>query len=255
MLPEGTYYGPTSMFADKSALVVETNGLGTVEHAWPLCAGLLALGGGKVLIHTEAKPETWQPLLDALPQQDPQNAITRIKWRPSRYGGRLWAKPGGTRTQLAAVQRTKGGRVGQTAPRSNVAEVRPRGAGACEDAQVFRALMAHLQRAAGLNLQETGPGQEATPGTWRSMAAEDPTAPRGRMRLVLRDDLDVQRLFDELHERAVQVGGDMVGVQVLHDIHDAQLAGGRGAGTEPAGGQGNGRRRGGGRPGPSSARR
>ena len=60
----------------------------------------------------------------------------------------------------------------------------------------------------------------ATPGCWHWPAATDPAAAPGRVRLFLRSEAEVQTVRAALHEQAVQVGMDLVGLRVANDILD-----------------------------------
>ena len=215
------FFGSSLLYSEPSALIVELTGAAAALQAWTLCSGILALSSEKLLVSTDAEPEAWQPMLDSLMKQDPKSAIVRIKWRPSRHGGRPWATPEATQVQLAALRRTKGGRLGQAAPMCNVADVQSRGPTGYEDLEVYWQLMEHFQTTAGVALAEAASPMVAKPGTWLWLAAADPTAPQGRLRLFLRTHEEVQSLFQALHGRTVQVGSDLVGIQVLHDISDA----------------------------------
>ena len=223
------------MYADGSTLICEMTGAGAALHAWQMSTQMVVLSSDKLLLHTDADPETWQPKLTALLQQDAQAAILRVKWRPSRHGGRPWAQPAAVQSQLAAARRTKGGRTGQTVPLRNIAEVHIRGPVGYDAHTVYRQLAAHVTQVAGIALVETTSDSPGTPGYWRWLGASDPTAPPGRLRLYLRSDDEVQKLYQALHERTLQVGMDHVALQVTNDRQDLEGNGRRGRGArQPA---------------------
>ena len=81
------------LYTDMDAKIVECNAAGALKKIWPLCCQALSLDNGKLLILTEASEDTWQASLDKFLTEDLENAIARIRWKPSRNGGRPWLTP------------------------------------------------------------------------------------------------------------------------------------------------------------------
>ena len=230
VLPQGVFFGPLTMHEDPTTFICELTGTGAALHAWELSTNMVALTAEKVLLHTEAALETWQARLTSLMQQDPEAAIIRLKWRPSRHGGRPWAVPAATQVQLAAARRTSGGRKCQAAPLRNIAEIHVRGSTGYDAQGVYRQLMSHLSQTIGITLAESTTDMPAGPGHWRWLGADEPVTSPGRVRLYLGSDAEVQSVRLALHGRSIQVGMDRIAVQVTHDLSDmpGNLSRGRG---------------------------
>ncbi|CAK0823307.1 unnamed protein product [Prorocentrum cordatum] len=123
-----------------------------LHHYWPLCSQMLPVSGSKVLLFSDAAPDTWKEVLDQVFAVDGRSAATRLKWKPSRYGGRPIESPSATTMALAAARR-KGHRPHSTL--DHITEVIVRGELGREGGQVLRRLMTHLSTAIGLETTET----------------------------------------------------------------------------------------------------
>eukprot|EP00959_Pyramimonas_sp_CCMP1952_P129181 2701237-Pyramimonas_sp.AAC.1 len=55
---------------------------------WALCSQLSTISTTRFLEVSDASPDTWTSVLNEIHQHDPGNAATRLKHRPSRFGGR-----------------------------------------------------------------------------------------------------------------------------------------------------------------------
>ena len=60
------------------------------------------------------------------------------------------------------------------------------------------------------------------PLSWRWLAATDPTAPPGRIRLQLETLEQVQLIISHIHGRSLQFGSDLVAIEIQNDLLDAQ---------------------------------
>ena len=88
--------------------------------------------------------------------------------------------------------------------------------------------MDHLGTTTGLDLKETDYSREPRVGEFIHLASKDSAAPPGRMRLLLRDAEAVRKVYAALHGQSVQVGQDMVGIEVCNDVVAAAGVAGNG---------------------------
>ena len=172
-------------------------------------------------------------------EADPATAVLKARWKPSRLGGRAWATPAATSRQLQAVRRTTGRAAHSSAALSSVAEVSLPGTLGRRPLETLQALMAVVGNRAGVAFRQADPREEQPPaGSWRRAQDLDPTAPPGRIRVYLETPGDVTALSAMLHGRAVQLGGDLVAVEVRSDLLDARTGNGRRGRGGPAPGPG-----------------
>ncbi|CAK0797650.1 unnamed protein product [Prorocentrum cordatum] len=104
-LPTSTYFGSKGLAADADSFILECNGEGVFHHYWPLCSQMSVLSKTRFLVISEASAETWTSVMDNVYQQDPGNAASRLKHRPSRFGGRVIASPAALAPRVAAAKR------------------------------------------------------------------------------------------------------------------------------------------------------
>ncbi|CAK0878899.1 unnamed protein product [Prorocentrum cordatum] len=218
-LPANAFFGSVGLHSDATALICELTEASAALHAWELSVSMVALKENKLLLRTDADPDVWKPRMTTLLQQDPEAAILGLKWRPSR-GGRPWALPGVTPDELAAARRTRGGRVGMASPVSNVTDVQVCGSPGYDALGVYRQPMAHMEQATGIHLREATSDAPAGCGYWRWLAASDPVAPPGRLRLHLSSEAEVTAVREALHGKTIQVGLDRIALQVTSDAQD-----------------------------------
>ena len=99
-----------------------------------------------------------------------------------------------------------------------------------EDGQVLRHLLQHALQYTDLHLTETAPGQEQKLGEFLHLASHDPSAPPGRLRVLLATDAEVRKLRSALHGQHIQVGNDKIGIRVCNDFLDSRATPGNGGG-------------------------
>ena len=220
-LPPGAYFGSHDLYTDRSAMIAEIGHAGSSIKIWPMCSGMLFLARDKLLITSDAEEATWQPVLDKMLQEDPEGAVFRIRRKPSRHGGRPFVTPSATAGQLAATRRARGARTKSEALRS-ITDVDIKGHAQADEHAVLQQLMAHVKQYAGVNLEELNGVGPVKPGCWKWLAADDPNAPPGRVRLYLQSETEVQAIKAMIHGSTIRVGVDSLLVQVANDILDAR---------------------------------
>ena len=214
-----TYYGLRSMISHRDALILESSSPLAVHHYWALCTQLVAISPHKFVVYSASEPEVWSRAMDRVMQNDADETSVRLRWRASKNGGRTVAAPTATTKALAASRRRG------TAPitlHDFHTDVVLQGEVGKEDGQVLRALMNHAIQATGLQIKETD--YQGTPqvGDYIHLASQDPTAPPGKIRVLLSTADEVRRLHNALHGQTIQVGQDRVGILVGNDLVDSR---------------------------------
>ena len=176
---------------------------------------MIAISSTKVLVYTEATAETLKAKMDEVMTLDVEAAATKLKWKPSRNGGRAIATPSATTSSLAA-SRKKANK--PSSAFDYITEVAVKGEVGREDGEVMRKLMAHVCSSTGLNINETAGEANPKIGEFFHLASRDSAAPPGRMRVMLRNEDEVRKLYAALHGQTVQVGHDLVAIEVSNDL-------------------------------------
>ena len=190
------------------------------------------------LARTHESRARWEETLDHNLRADPHDAVLRVKWKTSHHGGRTWAAPSATQAQLAAVQRTR--HLGATDPGlTTTATLEVDGPLGFQPGEVITLLMEVVAHHAGIPLRPTQQGRRGGEHpAWFWLAGEDPSAPPGRVRLLLQDADQVQAVIRAVHGRAIQVGSDLVAVDVQSDLIQVdEVRQGNGRGAPPRSGR------------------
>ena len=106
------------------------------------------------------------------------------------------------------------------APVSNMTDVQVCGSPGYDALGVYRQLMTHIEQVTGIHLREAISDAPAGCGYWRWLAAADPEAPPGRLRLHLSSEEEVTAVREALHGKTIQVGLDRIALQVTNDAQD-----------------------------------
>ena len=101
-LPTSTLVATTNIFRDVSAPIVELSAPQAAYRIIPLCDEAAYVTPRKLTVKTLAPTDRWEHLLIDAHRSDPDCFVSRIKWRPSRNGGRTIAQAEATSGQLAA---------------------------------------------------------------------------------------------------------------------------------------------------------
>ena len=219
-----------SIYSDNSAFLVELTAPSALFQVWHLCDEALFLTSRLATVRTTVQQTIWQDVVENLWNEDEAAAVTKVRWRPSRSGGRAWASPAATPARLRAARRPPAARStsAQAGPAS--AELRVEGSLGYDPGAVVTSLMAVLQSHTGLAVSRAGSVESLVPGTWRRLADDDPSMAPGRVRLYLQSAADVGMVTRTLHGRAVQVGEDLVSIAIVPDELADSHASGRGSG-------------------------
>ena len=167
-------------------------------------------------------------------EADPGCCVTRLRWRPSRNGGRVIAQASATNEQIAATEREANK---ARNPKSNhiprivaVKTHRGWGRGAKEAAQI---IVGHLA-ANGLKLSEGPEGRALEDGQWRASRNRNDNI-TGSISIAIRNQETARKIIELLHERAIEVGQDLVTIIATEDRKtlEGQTNGRRGGRRDP----------------------
>ena len=167
--------------------------------------------------------------MDGVFEEDSTETVARLKWKASRLGGRTIASPSATPGAMAAARR-QGTRAASQV--DYITDITLQGEIGREDGSVIRLLMVHLTQAVGLHLNETDYSREPKVGEYVHLGSKDATAQPGRARLLLASSEEVRKVHAALHGQSLQVGQDLVGIEVANDDLDAQRRPGNGHGGQ-----------------------
>ena len=223
LLPPGTFFGNTSLFSSSDAAILEFNGAGGFHHFWPLCIQMIPMNDRKFLITTDATEETWKNMMNDVMSNDQKTAANKLKWKPSKNGGRTIATPSNTSSALAAGKR-RGNKTHSTMDK--VADIIVKGELGKEDASVLKRILDHACNATGLDIKEAVDPNQPNAGEYVHVASRDAGAPAGRLRVLLKSVDEVRKVFVALHGQAIKVNEDSIGIEVVNDVMTLEIASG-----------------------------
>ena len=116
-----------AIFSDNSALIVELTGPAGLSRVSHFCDEALFLSPRLATIRTTVQQDVWQDTVEELWKDDEDAAVAKLRWRPSRSGGRAWATPSATPTRLQAARRPAAVRAVPTPAGHAAAELRVEG--------------------------------------------------------------------------------------------------------------------------------
>ena len=224
-LPKDAVWGLHTMFSQNEVLILEMATAGNVGHYWELCTQMLAIGSSKAIVLTDANPTRWTTEMDRIMSEDASETHARLKWRPSRNGGRTVATPTATTAALAASRRHAHK---ASSTMDYVTNVTISGEIGKEDREVMRLLMDHLVTATNLGIKETDYSRAPRTGEYIHLASTDFTAPPGKVRILLNNSDEVRQVHAALHGQTIKAGNDAVGIVVENDGMDSRPVPGNG---------------------------
>ncbi|CAK0817329.1 unnamed protein product [Prorocentrum cordatum] len=225
-LPGSTFFGLKGLVSDSDTFILECNGQGVFRHYWPLCSQVCILSPTKFLLVLDASAGSWKGAIGEVWQQDAASAATRLKRRPSRFGGRVIAAPAAVAPRAAAAKR----RAGKAHSISGyLAEIRVQGEIGLQDNEVLNRLMQHAVVSTGLSLSLASDPDNLQAGGCAPVGRGRLAAARGVIKVLTKDKADVRKLHGALRNKAVQVGQGPIHIQVRNDL--LELAAGERSGA------------------------
>ena len=220
------YYGLHEAVGAADSLILEFGHGLNFRHYWPLCRQAILLSPTRAVVQSVAEAATWSSTMTAVMERDADDTLAKLKHKASVRGGRTVATPAATAAALAATRRGGNRRVTGA---DCTALVTIRGDVGHEDAAVAHHLMTHLVTTTGLELRPAANVESPSLGEFFSLAAVDPLARPGTVKILLPDLDSVRKVYTALDGQSVRVGNDVLGVRVANDVLDA--------GTAPGGAQ------------------
>jgi len=205
------------IYSEGDALLLDLTAPAALPKVWALCAEALFITPSLATVVTDVQQEDWQSRVDEIWAEDCEAGVSKVRWRPSRFGGRQWAVPAAVVAQGPCTRRVPRSKAVHAAG-SLTAEVTLNGSLGYDPEDVVARLVLVLGTRTGLQLSRVPQGQQPGANTWRHAADSDPTAAPGLVRLYLAQPGDLEVIRRELDGRAIQYGEDLVEVQVLTQV-------------------------------------
>jgi hypothetical protein len=219
-VPASTLLAAEDIFADNAAMLLDLSDPRAALEVVALCDDMAYVSAKLVTVRSVTAPAVWEDRLEHLFAETPASCITRIRWRKSRNGGRTIAQPAATARQVQASIRV--GKAGPAAAAAlpHLAEVSLHGNLGHDvrqvELQILRVLEGH-----GIVLHELVEPAPTLPNSWQSVGSDMTSGPSGRLKLCLSSPEQMALVRSVLHDKAFQLGVDLVTL-VVHD--DASLA-------------------------------
>jgi hypothetical protein len=213
-VPATTLLAAEDIFADNAAMLLELTDPAAALQVVALCEDMAFVSAKLMTVRTLAAPSVWEVRLEQMFAEAPSSCISRIRWRRSRHGGRVIAQPAATARQVQASVRAE--QICPVAAASAIqAEISLHGNLGHDLRQVELHILRVLE-AKGVVLHEISETAAATPGSWQSVAADMSAGPSGRLKLCLASPEHMAMVRSTLHDKAFQVGVDMI-TMAVHD--------------------------------------
>lgn len=212
-LPRSTLVASEALFANNAAMILEVSDPAAACAVVALCEEMAFISPKALTVTSLAAHSAWEERLELLYTEDPSCFASKLRWRRSRNGGRTIAQPAATQRQMQASHRVSG-----TSPTAcpAVADITFNGNlgynGRRIELQVIK-ILTDL----GLALQERASTAPSAVGTWHSIAASTSSGPSGRLQVHLASEEEMEAVRLTLHDKAIQLGGDMVSLTVTDD--------------------------------------
>lgn len=230
-LPPSVLIASEGIFGNNAALLLEVTDASAALRVAPLCDEMAYVTGMLVTLTTLAPPDVWERQLEDIFTEDPARSITKLRWRRSRNGGRTVAQPAATQRQMQAAHRVAGPQAPHPSVLVDVAVQGPLG----YDGQLVEQQLIGIVQASGISVARCSRGTASTPGSWTSVAAPLASGASGRLRLHVRDGAEAATIRALLHDKAFQLGSDLISMTVTDDLSQAaQAKNGRGGAGRPA---------------------
>jgi hypothetical protein len=218
-VPATTLLAAEDIFADNAAMLLDVSDPTAAMEAVALCDDMAFVSAKLLTVRSLTAPAVWEDRLEQLFAETPARCITRIRWRKSRNGGRTIAQPAATARQVQATIRVE--KVCPVAAALSIqAEVALHG-NLGHDVRQVELQILRVLAGCGVVLQERAESAPVAPDSWQSIASDMSAGPSGRLRLCLSSPGQMALVRQALHDKAFQIGVDMITL-VVHD--DASLA-------------------------------
>jgi hypothetical protein len=212
-LPSTALVASEALFANNAAMIIEVTDPAAAFSVVALCEEMAFISPRALTVTSLAACATWEDRLEHTYAEDPACFVSKLRWRRSRNGGRSIAQPAATQRQMQASQR-----VATAAPRASsaMADITINGSlghnGRMIELQVIKVLTDR-----GLALQERAATAPSVAGSWLSVASSTSAGPSGRLQVHLASEEELEEVRLCLHDRAFQMGCDMISLTITDD--------------------------------------
>lgn len=219
-LPVTALVASEALFANNAAMIIEASDPAAAMQVVALCQEMAFVAPRALTITSMADSATWEDKLERMFADDPSCFISKLRWRRSRNGGRTIAQPAATQRQMQASQRVA---TVSAAATKSTAEVVINGHLGHNGRQVVLQIIQVITDR-GLVLQERCETTPSVEGSWLAVASSTTSGPAGRLQLHLSSEEELSLVRNLLHDKAFQLGSDMVSLSVLDDTALASQA-------------------------------
>ena len=203
--------GSQSLLTDPSALLAEISSVQAATEIAPLCDEIVVVSSQLAILHTSCSKTLWEERLTELLQKSPDSSVDKLKWRPSRHGGRPWVKPITLDARAVRARALAAAREDKEAAMSAVVTIH--GSLGAAPFALIQKVMDRIAESLGVILEPADPDNALRTYQWREFrdAADECT---GAIKLTLSTPCEVQLLFARVRGAAVEVGGQQMFVEV-----------------------------------------
>jgi hypothetical protein len=106
----GVLVGLQSTFSDPSSFLADLTHANVASAIMHLAEEVVFVSPRLALLHTAQEKSHWENALTELFEKDAIQSVERIRWRPSRHGGRTWVQPIALENQIRAAKTKAAGR-------------------------------------------------------------------------------------------------------------------------------------------------
>ncbi|CAK0829834.1 unnamed protein product [Prorocentrum cordatum] len=223
--PGPAFFGLGGLAAVSNAFFFECNLPGVARRRWPSCSHVFVLSPTRFPLApgdfwAAARGEVW--LLGAA------NAATRLKRRPSGFGGRVIAAPAAVAQRADAAER----RAGKSHSISDyLAEIWAQGEMCLQDSEVLNRLMQHAISSTGLQLPLAPDPGDLEAGGRAPVGRGQLPAAGGAIKVMVKNKADAFTPRATLRNKAIQVGNDLIDIKVGNDSLELGIAPGNAVGS------------------------
>ena len=206
--------GSSRTFTEPSSLICEFDRVGSLLGATSLIEDVVVLSQSRALVLPKATSAMWEVFLTAQFQQKADQGITKLRWRPSRHGGRTWAKPLALDSQIAAKRARDRDSVrpdSQTPDPSGLIIIR--GSLGAKPEELMEALLAAIGRSLNISLARGRPLLSLQTHEWAETRKGDGSW-SGQVRIQLATWQELQALKTLLDSSVIELDGEHRAVEV-----------------------------------------
>jgi hypothetical protein len=219
-LPSTALVASEAVFANNSAMILEVSDPAAVHAVVALCEEMAFITAKTLTVTSLAAVSAWEDKLEFTYTEDPACFVSKLRWRKSRNGGRTIAQPAATQRQMKASHRVE-----TTCPaiRPLTADISINGNLGFNGRKIVLQIIQVLSDQ-GLDLQERADSAPSVIGSWLSVAASTTSGPSGRLQVHVASEEELEEVRRALHDKAFQLGSDLVSITVVDDEALAQQA-------------------------------